>query len=85
MKRLAWTLTLALACGAAAAVETPAKAASGDDAANQMVCFIEPSTGSHIKKRVCMTRAEREARTRQDQDTMRNAQRPGSAKNAPQR
>lgn len=62
-------MVLTFVCGVAAAAEAPAKADSADDA-NQMVCFVEPSTGSHIKKRVCMSEADYAARKKADQEAM---------------
>ena len=62
-------LLLATVSVQAADTKPAAKPESGGDN-SKLVCFIEPKTGSHIKKRVCMTEAERETRMKQDQDAM---------------
>lgn len=59
---------------AAAAVLLPAAGAyaTGErDPGSERVCFAEKTTGSHIRKRVCMTKAEREKRMRENQEAMK--------------
>ncbi|MGQ0432104.1 MAG: hypothetical protein ACT452_06835 [Microthrixaceae bacterium] len=46
------------------------------------VCSTGASTGSHIKKRVCTTRAERERRAREDQEAMNRVKRGPSGNTA---
>lgn len=69
-----WMLLLPLlvlgAVSAMAAESKPAKPTAPTDAKNGRVCFSEPTVGSHLPKRVCMTEAERERRRQADQETM---------------
>jgi hypothetical protein len=58
-----------LAAGAAdAAAKTP------PPAKDKLVCTYQASTGSHIKRRLCMTESERKDRQRRDQERARQAQ-----------
>lgn len=52
------------------------QAADRDD----VVCTYERTVGSHLKKSICMTAAEREARAEQSRDSAQRAQR---TKNSP--
>lgn len=36
----------------------------------QMVCFTDAPTGSHLRKRTCVTQEEAEARRKRDQEAM---------------
>ena len=53
---------------APATTNTPAEPGSPDE----LVCEYEKVTGSHFKKRVCMTRGEREQLRLQTQEAMRS-------------
>jgi hypothetical protein len=64
------------AAPAAAPAPAPAPAKPGKDP-NEMICSVEPVIGSNIRKRVCMTRADREARTKIDRDAMAAQRNPG--------
>lgn len=66
MSRIAAVTLLLLlpAATPAPAERTPATEGS------QLVCFTQPATGSHIKKRVCMTEKELAERKRQDQEAI---------------
>jgi len=44
---------------------------------DDLICTYEKTTGSHLKKRVCATRSDREQRARADQDAMGNIKRGG--------
>jgi len=59
-------LGMTLAAQAEQAKAKAEKSGSGDD----IVCFAEARTGSHLKKRICMTQAERERRMKEDQEAM---------------
>jgi len=59
-------LGMTMAAQAEQAKAKPEKSGSGDD----IVCFAEARTGSHLKKRICMTQAERERRMKEDQEAM---------------
>lgn len=59
--------SLAAAAPSAKKPDTPPPA----DPREQVVCFTEPATGSHIRKRTCMTQAERERRRQADQEAMK--------------
>lgn len=57
-------VALLLAAAPVSADKAPAKEGS------QLVCFTQPATGSHIKKRVCTTEKELAERKRQDQEAI---------------
>ena len=38
----------------------------------RLVCFAEKKTGSHLRKRICVTPEEMEQRRKADQEAMRN-------------
>jgi hypothetical protein len=61
-------LTLAAAQAWAGPPAAPKDAAGSENA--RTTCFVEATTGSHIKKRVCMTEAEYAARKKADQEAM---------------
>ena len=61
---------LVYAAGGAAA--EPAKPAPGK---SDQVCFAEKTTGSHLRRRVCMTREEQEQRRLADQQAMERLRR----------
>ena len=65
-----WTLLLVLACTRAHAEAEAAP--KKPEAPSQQVCVTEPATGSHIRKRTCMTRDELEARRKRDKEAMAN-------------
>ena len=62
MNRFLTAALLAL-CSVPALADPPAQAP-----ADRPVCTYESSTGSHIRKRVCTTRAQREERAAQDRE-----------------
>lgn len=53
-------------------VAVTAEAAAASDP-NEIVCRREKATGSNIARRICRTRAEIDARTEKDQDTLRRS------------
>lgn len=59
-------LALVWAVGATAAGEQPPQKAAG---ANK-TCHAEKVTGSNLRRRICMTDEEREARRKADRDAM---------------
>ena len=63
-----WTLVLVLACTRAHA-ETEA-APKKPEAQPPLVCVTEPATGSHIRKRTCMTEEQHAERRKRDQEAM---------------
>lgn len=70
MKRVL-AATALMVCAGMTQAEAPAsseKTATGDKVPAKLVCFLEPTTGSHLKKRVCMTEEER-ARQREAAQT----------------
>ena len=73
LKQLSAALLVAGLAGVAGAAEAPAARGAKPAAAPQddVVCTYEKSLGSHLKRRVCTTRVERDARARADQDRMR--------------
>lgn len=70
MTRLHWcgAALLALAAAQAGAADTPAKA---EKSKPRLVCFSDAPTGSHIRKRTCVTEEEYEARRKRDQEAMK--------------
>lgn len=68
------SMTLAFTAASSAA-ETGAASAPKPAKDERLVCFAEKTTGSHLRKRICMTETEREARRKADQDAMRNVRR----------
>lgn len=44
-------------------------------APSDVICTYEQATGSHLRKRTCMTKEERDAKTKADQSAMDNLQR----------
>jgi hypothetical protein len=66
-----WTLPLLVLVALQARAESSGgKQATPVDDSTRTVCFVQPTTGSHIKKRVCMTQAEYTARKKADQEAM---------------
>lgn len=80
---------LSLGCATAAFAEEAAPATSAAEAAeasaksvkdpNEKICTIERMTGSNITKRVCMTRAEREAQIEANRSALELGRTPGAA------
>lgn len=55
------------------AAQAHAEGKSQEPAAKpKMVCYSDPATGSHIKKKICVTEAQDAARRKADQEAMRN-------------
>lgn len=72
MKRMAMLLAAtALAAALPARAEQPTPAEPEVKPNGRIVCFTEPITGSHMRKRVCMTEEERERRRAEDQEALR--------------
>ena len=73
MKALATLLAAATLAAAlpAGANEQPAAAPAAKPSSGRLVCFTEPVTGSHMRKRVCMTEEERDRRRTEDQEALR--------------
>jgi hypothetical protein len=65
MSRILISAAVALLCAAASPAAFAEKPRSAE-----MVCRYEQSTGSHIKKRSCATRAAREEQAKRDQKEM---------------
>jgi len=65
-----------------AAADTSGVAASSEaKKENRLVCFAEKTTGSQLRKRICMTREEQEQRRKEDQDAMNKLRRSGATAN----
>jgi len=72
MRALATLLAAAtLAAMLPASAEPPAAPAPEAKSSGRLVCFTEPVTGSHMRKRICMTEEERERRRAEDQEALR--------------
>ena len=73
MKALATLLAAAtLAAALPAGAEQPAAAPEANKpSSGRLVCFTEPVTGSHMRKRICMTEEERDRRRAEDQEALR--------------
>ena len=62
---------LAATLAPALAAQSPAQNAAKPAAQDEVVCTLESSTvGSHLRRRVCTTRAARDERTQRDRQTM---------------
>ena len=76
LKRLSVAIAAAGMMASAQAVEVPvhkgAKAAA-EAGPDDVICTYEHSVGSHLKRRNCATRAQREERSRQDQNAVRRS------------
>ena len=57
-----------LACMLPATAATPAKSGKAQASGDSLICTREASTGSHLRKRSCTTRAQREERRAQDRE-----------------
>jgi len=72
MKALATLLAATLLAAAVPAhAAEPASAAPQSKSSGRLVCFTEPVTGSHMRKRICMTEEERDRRRAEDQEALR--------------
>lgn len=69
-------LPLILAAGLASAAPAPAPDAAKADAGKDFVCRIEQTTGTRFPKKVCRRKAEFEQKQRDEQDRLRQQQRP---------
>lgn len=78
--RMSVMATLAALAAGAAHAESAPKAAAAEKP--RLVCYSDPATGSHIKKRTCVTEQEYEARKKRDQEVMGNMKRE-AARQAP--
>jgi hypothetical protein len=72
MFRIAFVLALAAAAAGPALAET--KKAAPAERPDDIVCTYEQSTGSHIKKRTCMTRGQRAERAQRDREMLDRVQ-----------
>jgi hypothetical protein len=73
------TLVASLLLAGPLLAEEPPKAQPAPE--DRLVCELEASTGSHIKRRVCMTESQRKARREADQQQMQRMRpepRPGA-------
>lgn len=61
--------------GAAAEPAKPTNPAKPAPGKSDQVCFAEKTTGSHLRRRVCMTREEQEQRRLADQQAMERLRR----------
>jgi hypothetical protein len=74
LKHLSVAVLAAGLMSAAQAVEVPVKKgakAAAEAAPDDVICTYEHSVGSHLKRRTCATRAQRNERARQDQDSVK--------------
>ncbi|HUS25048.1 MAG TPA: hypothetical protein VM369_08870 [Candidatus Binatia bacterium] len=69
--KLSQALALAALMGTACAVQAEtAKPANSGARPDDVVCTYEKTTGSHLGRRVCATRAAREQRAKENQEAM---------------
>lgn len=68
------SMTLAFTAASAAA-ESGAASAPKPGKDERLVCFAQKTTGSHLRKRICMTPEEQERRRKADQEAMNNTRR----------
>jgi hypothetical protein len=67
-------LVAAVVAAAASPAWAETKKAAPVERADDIVCTYEQSTGSHIKKRTCMTRGQRAERAQRDREMLERAQ-----------
>lgn len=65
-------LAFTAAASAAETGEAPSPKPGTDE---RLVCFAQKTTGSHLRKRICMTPEEQEQRRKADQEAMNNTRR----------
>lgn len=75
MRALSLMVIAAVAATGGSAIAAEAK--SGE---SRMVCFSERQTGSNLRKKICMTEAERERRRKEDQEALANLKNGSSAR-----
>lgn len=71
---------MAYAGVSAAATEPGAAAGPNAQKSERLVCFAEKTTGSHLRKRICLTPEEMEQRRKADQEAMRNLRQSSGAR-----
>ncbi len=81
-KLIAAGLLAATFCVNAAGSSPAAKPAAKQD---EIVCTVDHSTGSHIPKKVCTTRSNREGQAKADQDALKRMHAPVKANSASNR
>jgi len=64
----------ALLALAAVSADAAAPTAKAPQPKERLVCTQDAATGSHIKRRTCMTESERKERQRRDQERVRREQ-----------
>lgn len=71
------TLVTVVALGFATTIlaEDPASADAKADRKERLVCFAEKTTGSNLRKRICMTESEREKRRKEDKAALAETRR----------
>lgn len=69
---------VAFSAQAAQAAKKPQPAPRGDD----LICTYEQPVGTHIKRRTCATRADRDERARKDQEALQRMRGPGAPRGA---
>jgi hypothetical protein len=70
LKKMSALLLAAGVMASAQAAEQKSGAAA-EQKPDDIVCTYEKKTGSHLKQRICTTRAERDEIARQDQEALR--------------
>jgi hypothetical protein len=70
---LIFAMTVALGAGDPATTAAPTKPAKGDK--SDVVCTYESQPDSHFKKRICLTKAERDARAELERNNLQTKQR----------
>lgn len=78
MRALIVVVLAAVAATGGNAMAAEAKSATGSE--SRMVCFSERQTGSNLRKKICMTEAERERRRKEDQEALANLKNGSSAR-----
>jgi hypothetical protein len=68
-------LILALAAGLGSEPPASAAPAAGKPAKEQLICTYESQPDSHFKKRVCLTKAQRDERQALERNNLMSSQR----------
>ena len=82
LKRLSVVCLMAGFAVSAHAAEGAKKKQKPQQRGDDLICTYEQPVGTHIKRRTCVTRAERADRAQKDQEAMQRMRGPGAPRGA---